>query len=109
MKEVWILLSTGVLTGCTTVDGAEQIVTRARAYATREAACDALREFMRPDVNESRPDEAWDNDPDMTVDDALDFIFDGSDDLESDGDGLWAWDGTTRSYEWKLMRLEVRT
>jgi hypothetical protein len=26
-----------------------------------------------------------------------------------DGDGLWAWDGTTRSYEWKLMRLEVRS
>lgn len=109
MKEVWILLSTGVLTGDTAADGAEQIGTRAFAYATREAACDALREFMRPDVNESRPDEAWDNDSDMTVDDALDFILEDNEDLESDGDGEWTWDGTTRSYEWKLMRLEVRS
>jgi hypothetical protein len=104
-SEIWLLLSTCVLTGDAAVDGADQIGTRAFAYATREAACDALREFMRLDVNESRPEGAWD---DMTVDDALDFIFDGNDDLESDGDGLWTWDGTTRSYEWKLMRLGVR-
>ena len=35
----------------------------------------------------------------------IDFI--DNDDLESDGDGLWTWDGTTRSYEWRLMLLEV--
>jgi hypothetical protein len=105
MKEIWLILSTCVLTGDAAVDGADQIGTRAFAYATREAACDALREFVRPDVNESRPEGAWD---DMTVDDALDFIFDGSDDLESGSDGLWTWDGTTRSYEWRLMRLGVR-
>lgn len=107
MKEIWLLLSTGVLEGDAAVDGADRIGTRARAYATREAACDALREFMRPDVEESRPEGAWDADPDMTVDDALDFVL-GGDGLESDGDGLWTWDGTTRSYEWKLVRLEVK-
>ena len=104
--EVWLLLSTGVLTGDAAVDGADQIGTRAFAYATREAACGALREFMRPDVVESRPEGRWDED-DMTVDDALDFIFKDSDDLGSDGDGLWTWDGTNRSYEWRLMRLGV--
>ena len=48
------------------------------------------------------------DDPYMTVDEALDLILIDNDDLESDGDGLWTWDGTTRSYEWRLMRLEVR-
>ena len=111
MKEIWLLLSTGVLNVPDPHPDADMVQTRAFAYATREAALDALREFMRPDVNESRTDEEWDASGEL-VDDALDFVFDyldGSDDLESDGDGLWTWDGTTRSYEWRLMRLEVRS
>ena len=43
----------------------------------------------------------------MTVDEALDLIFADNDDLGSEGDGLWTWDGSTRSYEWRLMRLGV--
>lgn len=107
MKEIWLLLSTGVLTADAAVDGADLIGARAFAYATREAACDALREFMRPDVVESRPEGAWDGDPDMTVDGVLDGILDDNDDLKSDGDVLWTWDGSIRSYEWRLMRLGV--
>lgn len=107
LRRVWLLLSTCILTGDASADGADQIGTRAFAYATREAACADLREFMRPDVVDSRPEGAWDNDPNMTVDDALDLILLDNDDLESDGDGLWTWDGTTRSYEWRLMRMEV--
>jgi hypothetical protein len=107
MKKIWILLSTCVLTGDAAVDGAEQIGTWAAAYATREAACDELREFMRPDVNESRPEEAWDDTE--TVDDVLDSIFEENDDLNSDGDGMWTYDGSVRSYEWRLIRLEVRS
>ena len=107
MKEIWLLLSTGVLTGDAAVDGADMIGTRAFAYATRKAACGALREFMRPDVVDSRPEGAWDDDPYMTVDDALDLILADNADLESDGDGFWTWDGSTRFYEWRLMRLGV--
>ena len=107
MKEVWLLLSTGVLTGDAAVDGADMISTRAFAYATREAACDALREFMRPDVADSYPEGVWNDNPYITVDDALDFILADSADIESDGDGLWTWDGSTRYYEWRLMRLGV--
>lgn len=103
--EVWLLLSTAVLTGDAAVDGADQIETRAFVYSSREAACDHLREFMRPDVNESRPEGAWDDTE--TVDDVLDSIFEGNDDLNSAGDGMWTYDGSTRSYEWKLMRLGV--
>lgn len=105
-REVWLLLSTAVLTGDAAVDGADQIGTRAFAYPSREAACDHIREFMRPDVNESRPEGAWDDTE--TVDDVLDSIFEGNDDLNSAGDGMWTYDGSTRSYEWKLMRLGVR-
>ena len=43
----------------------------------------------------------------MTVDDALDLILADNADLESDGDGFWTWDGATRYYEWRLMRLGV--
>lgn len=106
-REVWLLLSTCVLTGDAAVDGADQLGTRAFAYATREEACDHLREFMRPDVDDSRPDGAWD-DGTETVDDVLDSIFEGNDDLGSDGDGRWTYDGSVRSYEWRLMRLGVR-
>ena len=105
-REVWILLSTGLLTGDAAVDGADQIGTRAFAYSSRADACSHIREFMRPDVVESRPEGAWDE-GDETVDDALDSILD-SDDLASHGDGMWTYDGTTRSYEWRLVRLGVR-
>lgn len=105
--EVWMLLSTAVLTGDAAVDGADQVGTRAFAFSSREAACDHLREFMRPDVNDSRPEGAWDGTE--TVDDVLDSIFEGNDDLDSDGDGMWTYDGSVRSYEWKLVRLGVRT
>ena len=27
---------------------------------------------------------------------------------DRNGRGLWMWDGPTRSYEWRLMRLKVR-
>lgn len=101
--EVWLLLSTAVLTGGAAVDGADQIETRAFAYPSREAACDHLREFMRADVNEAN--DGWEGD--YTVDDALDSIFEYDEDLESGGDGMWTYDGTVRSYEWKLMRLGV--
>ncbi len=103
--NVWILLSTSVLLGDPAEAGADRVATRARAYATREAACDALREFMRTDVNEANDD--WRDD--YGVDDALDAIFEYDEDLESDGDGLWTYDGTLRSCEWRLMRLEVRS
>lgn len=105
-REVWVLLSTGLLTGDAAIDGADQIGTRAFAYSSREEACRHIREFMRPDVIASRPEGAWDE-GDETVDDALDFILD-SDDLASKGDGMWTYDGTTRSYEWRLMCLGVR-
>ena len=103
--EVWLLLSTAVLTGAA-VDGTDQIETRALAYPSREAARDHIREFMRLDVSESKPKGAWDDTE--TVDDVLDSIFEGNDDLNSDGDGVWTYDGSVRSYEWKLMRLGVR-
>lgn len=51
MKEVWLLLSTGILTGDAAVGGTEQIGTRVRAYATREAACDSYEwKLMRLEV-----------------------------------------------------------
>jgi len=107
MKEIWLLLSTGVFTGGAAGDGPDWIGTRASAYATREAALDALREFMRPDVNGSRTDEEWEDGGEL-VDDVLDFILDyGVDDLGPDGDGTWTWAGTVRSCRWRLMRLEV--
>lgn len=110
-REIWLLVSTGVLVGDSAAEGADQVVTRALAFRSRESACDHLREFMRPDVSDSRPEGAWDEDgnDDYTVDDALDAILEYDEDLKSGGDGKWTYDGSTRSYEWRLMRLGVRS
>lgn len=108
LGEVWILVSTAILDIPDPNPGADQIGTYARAFSSREAACDALREFVRVDLNEARPDGAWDEDPDWTIDDALDLIFESNDDLNGNGDGCWSFSGSVRSYEWRLMRLEVR-
>ena len=102
----WILLSTSVV--CRRArPGERQIETRVAPYATREDALDALREFMRPDVNASRTDEEWENSGEL-VDDALDFILDYLEDGSGEGGDRWTWDGTTRSYEWRVMRLEMQ-
>lgn len=108
--KVWLLVSAGVLTGDTAADGADLASSRARAFASREAAMDALREFMRPDVADSRPEGAWDGDA-FSVDDALDEILDNGCCLggTQEPDGLWTWDGSVRSYEWKLVEQEVET
>lgn len=103
--EVWLLLSTGTLEVPDPHPGVDKVVVRTFAYASREKACDHLREFMREDVNEAQEDGYWEGD--YTVDDALDSIFEGNDDLNSTGDGMWTYDGSVRSYEWRLMRLGV--
>ena len=105
-RDVWLLLSTSAMHRRAR-PGERQIETRAALYATREGALDALREFMRPDVNASRTDEEWEDSGEL-VDDALDFILDY---LEGDsGDGgysFWTWCGPRRYYEWALMKLEA--
>jgi len=109
MKEIWLLLSTGVLNVPDPHPGEDTVQTRAFAYATREAACDALREFMRPDINEANSEDRW-REMGCFVDDELDNVlgsgYDEDDGLESDK--LWTYYGTIRSYEWRLMRLGVK-
>ena len=105
--EVWLLLSTGTLEVPDPYQGVDKVVVRTFAYASREKACDHLREFMREDVNEAQEDGYWEGD--CTVDGALDSIFEGNDDLNSTSDGMWTYDGSVRSYEWRLIRLGVRT
>ncbi len=107
-KEIWLLLSTGVINVPDPHPGEDTVQTRAFVYATREAACDALREFMRPDVNEANS-EARLQELGSSVDDELDNVLEsGYDEGDSpESDKLWTYDGTIRSYEWRLLRLRV--
>lgn len=106
-QEAWLLVAVGKLVVAGPCPGVNPTVVRTALYASREKACDHLREFMREDVNEAQEDGYWEGD--YTVDDALDSIFEGNDDLNSTGDGMWTYDGSVRSYEWRLVRLGVRT
>lgn len=107
-QEAWLLVAVGKLVVAGPCPGVDPTVVRTALYASREKACDSLREFMRVGVNDAQPDDYWDG-ADETVDDVLDSIFEGNHDLESNGNGLWQYDGTVRSYEWRLIRLGVRT
>lgn len=101
-RELWLLSSTCVEVNAS---GADAVISREELYPTREKACDRLREFMRSDVNEANDGE-WEDG--YTVDDALDSIFEYDEDLESDGDGKWTYDGVKLSCEWRLLRKRVR-
>ncbi len=107
-QEAWLLVAVGKLVVAGPCPGVDPTVVRTALYASREKACDSLRAFMRVGVNDAQPDDYWDG-VDETVDDVLDSIFEGNHDFESNGNGLWQYDGTVRSYEWRLVRLGVRT
>lgn len=101
-SEIWLLISTGILNAPGPHPGEDAIQTRVFAYASRRSACSAIRGFVRQDLDEELERRA------EAVNEALDSVFAGNEDLESDGDGMWTYDGSNRSYEWRLLRLEVR-
>lgn len=104
--HVWVLASKRMLSGDCAKKGAEQLGGTERVFLTKEAALDALREFLRPLVNEADGDDVSNN-LDRTVDDILDYILDDHCTDDTPHGDHWSYDGTEQSFEVTLNRIEV--
>ena len=102
---VWVLASRRIFTGDCAENGREQLGGTERVFATKAAALDALREFLRPLVNDCHSESHWEELEDSAhrdVDDVLDDILD-----EGGHPDAWMYDGTKQSFEVTLARVEV--
>ena len=104
--EVWVLASKRLLTGDCAENGAEQLGGSERVFATKGAALDALREFLRPLVNEADSDDARNN-LDRSVDDILDDILDDHCTDDTPHGDYWSYDGLKQSFVVTLSKVEV--
>lgn len=105
-SHVWVLSSKVMLKGDRAENGAEQLGGEERVFATKDAAFDALREFLRPLVNEADDDDARNN-VDRTVDDILDDILDDHCTDDTPHGDHWSYDGRNQSFEVTLSEVKV--
>ena len=72
-----------------------------RAYLSKEAALDDVREFLRPLVNEAHDEDLWASSG-RTVDDVLDEI------IAAGSDDTWSYNGTEQSFVVTLHSLRLQ-
>lgn len=101
--KVWVLAARRMLTGDCAENGVDQLGGCEQVYLTEEAARDAVREFMRPLVNDLFGETYWEN---RTVDDELDDIMAATDANKTD---VWILDGQKQAFEVELTEREVLT
>lgn len=106
-RHVYVLSSRIVLTGGAAVDGCEHIGGSEEVYSSEEKARDALREFMRPLVNEANSETHW-GITEEDVDDILDDII--RDEVIDDGlpGRCFRYDGDKQSFEARITKVEVK-
>ena len=92
-----------MLTGDCAENGVDQLGGCEQVYLTEEAARDAVREFMRPLVNDSFGESYWEA---RTVDDELDDIMAATD---ANKTNVWILDGQKQAFEVELTEREVLT
>ena len=109
-QYVYVLSSRTVLTGGAAADGCELIGGVEEVYSSEEKARDALREFMRPLVNEANSETHWGN-AEENVDDVLDAII-RDEVIVVIGEGLpvycFRYDGDKQSFEVCISQVEVK-
>ena len=98
--HVWVLAARRVLTGDCCETGVDLIGGYERVFLTENAALDALREFLRPLVNEANTETFWAN-MTTTVDDILDTV------IEPGKRSGWLYNGDKQSFEVTLRQIEV--
>lgn len=94
LSNVWVLSWHGMLTGDAEVDGAEALGGGEQVYSSQEKALDALREFLRPLVNDANTEDHWES-GEEDVDTVLDGILEDVQDV--DGQKVWTYDGSKQS------------
>ena len=106
--EVWLLVSSSRPGPCSSdKEYCRSLGGNAKAFSSREAALDGLREFLREEVNKAHDEIHWAEleDHSRTADDILDEIIDME---EGNPAGVWMYDGTERSFVVQLMKEEVK-
>lgn len=101
--KVWVLAARRMLIGDCAENGVDQLGGCEQVYLTEEAARDAVREFMRPLVNDSFGESYWEE---RTVDDELDDIMAVTD---ANKTNVWILDGQKQAFEVELTEREVLT
>lgn len=107
MSDVWILVSSSRPGPCSgDTEYCRSLGGNAKAFSSRDAALDGLREFLREEVNKSHDEIHWEElaDHGRTVDDILDELIE----MGSEEQGIWMYDGTERSFVVQLMKEEVK-
>jgi len=109
-KEVWVLSCRRLIVDRDAVKDSDRLGGYEEVFLSKEKACDAVREFMRPLVNEAYPESFWTNGlTGKTVDDILDEIFE-----EHPAEGsftdftYWTHDGMAESFEVKICKRELK-
>ena len=104
--EVWLLVSSSRPGPCSLdKEFCKSLVGNAKAFSSRDAALDGLREFLREEVNKAHDEIHWAEleDHSRTADDILDEIIEEG----SEEQGIWMYDGTERSFVVQLMKEEI--
>ena len=105
--EVWLLVSSSRPGPCSgDTEYCRSLGGNAKAFSSRDAAMDGLREFLRDEVNKAHDEIHWEElaDHGRTVDDILDELIE----MGSEEQGIWMYDGTARSFVVQLMKEEVK-
>jgi hypothetical protein len=108
VAKIWMLVSSSVRNhGDHKVEMTKGMTVNAKAFDTREAALDELREFLREEVNCTHSEEHFEDlqDHGRDVDDILDDILEEGN-FDERG-GFWKYDGTERSFFVKLIPVVV--
>lgn len=104
---VWILVSSSRPGPCSSdKEYCKSLGGNAKAFSSRDAALNGLREFLREEVNKAHDEIHWAEleDHSRTADDILDEIIEEG----SEEQGIWMYDGTERSFMVELMPVEVK-
>ena len=108
VSKIWMLVSSSVRNhGDPKVEMTRGMTVNAKAFDTREAALDGLREFLREEVNCAHSEAHFEDlqDHGRDVDDILDDILEEGN-FDEKG-GFWKYDGTERSFFVRLIPTDI--
>lgn len=108
LDTVWVLslkwTYAGLVRGSVRLGSARDIYGAEKAFASKEAAEDSLRETLRLALNSVEYEDYWD---DRNVDNALDDLIDDPSELDG-GITEWAYNGARGSFRVTISEVPVR-
>ena len=106
VAKTWLLVGSSMPGVCSSdKEHAKSLMGNVKAFESRNAALDGLREFLRGEVNRAHDEAHWHDleDHGRTADDILDEIIEAG----SEEQGVWMYDGTERSFMVELVPVNI--